>query len=286
MDSITFADSERLGSTFHRTFALNMPALKQVMEIAADYEKSSDKTFDETLREKTSLGTIYTESMPRYGYGTGLLRKQSKLPTALGRVVYEHDPNLTLPATLWLMHYHLSAPTGPGPAFWHYLTSQKLIPGTRYEADVIPELIEDTRTFLLEREGTDLADRSARSLITIYKGTYLKADALGSLKILEPLDDNDKSFQVCTPDTPPAAAVGYALAHFWQNALPDPESKFVNLSDLEAFARLLFLNSYKFNRILRTLQRWGLLEVHQVAPPHQVMRGWESADVFLERLYE
>ena len=286
MNSIAVSSSERLGSTFHRTFSLNTPALKQVLEVAAEYEKTDEQTFDEILREKTNLGTIYVESMPRYCYGTGLLDRKTTQLTAFGQAVYNYDFNFSSPATLWLMHYHLSAPTGPGPAFWHYLTSQRLIPATSYEADDISDLVEDTRAFVHEYEGKDLVDRSARTLITVYSGTYLKSDALGNLGILEPLDEDEKGFRVCTPDTPPVAAIGYALAHYWQNVLPDPDAQFVNLSDLEAFARLLFLNSFQLNRSLRTLQRWGVLEVHQVAPPHQVMRGWESADVFLERLYE
>lgn len=275
---------DRLGPTFHRTFSLVRPAIAQVLEIASyatlQGVKLKRNAFD-SLRKGTDLGTVYVAAMPRYAFGCGLLNGSTYHLTPLGRFVYDHDPNLSHPSTLWLMHYHLSAPTGPGPAFWHFLVSQRVQPGITLERS---ELIEAVRNFIRESEGKELVDRSAKTLISIFTGTYTKPDGLGKLGILK---ETDSGYQVLEPDPPNEWVVGYALAHYWDSVWP--QFKQIALSELSqpgGFADLFFLGTFQLNSRLRELQSKGLLELVQIAPPHQILRLWRSPSDFLPHIYD
>ena len=58
--------------------------------------------------------------MPRYALGAGLLNSDYSL-TPFGQSVVRPIHCSKSSDTLWLMHYFLSAPHGPGPSFWHEL---------------------------------------------------------------------------------------------------------------------------------------------------------------------
>jgi hypothetical protein len=278
----------RLGPTFHRTFSLVRPAVSQVLKVVDDLSSRNEDiqgSAFEVLRESTHLGTVYVAAMPRYAVGCGLLEDKSYGFTPLGRVVFEHDPDLNHPTTLWLMHYHLSAPQGPGPAYWHFLTSQEMSVGATLDAE---DLAGKVRTVIKECDGTELADRSVRSAVTVFMGTYFKSDALGPLGILaEALDHADGSFNVLEPQSPSAWVIGYALAHYWDTVWKG--AQLVHLSKLAepgGFAALMFLGAYQLNSALRQLRSEGIVDLWQVAPPHQVARNWNEKETFLKRLYE
>jgi hypothetical protein len=276
--------NERLGPTFHRTFSLVRPAVAQVLEISSNATRQGTKlkgSAFEILRAGTDLGTVYVAAMPRYAVGCGLLDDKTYRLTPLGEFVYEHDPNLNHPSTLWLMHYHLSAPAGPGPAFWHYLVSRKLQPGIGLERS---SLIESVRQAVLETEGKALVDRSARTLVTVFGGSYTKSDALSRLGILE---ETDEGYRVLEPDPPSEWVIGYALAHYWESVWPQfRQVALAELSEFGGFSSLFFLGTYQLNSRLRELQSRGLLELVQIAPPHQILRLWKSPQDFLEHIYE
>ncbi len=219
--------------------------------------------------------------MPRYAVGTGLLVEKSYRLTELGAFIYDHDPNLNHPSTLWLMHYHLSAPKGPGPAFWHFLVSRQLQPGVHLER---AQLVDAVRAFVRVSEGKDLVDRSARSLITVFTGTYTKEDGLKKLGILE---KTEAGYQVLEPEPPNEWVVGYALAHYWGSVWP--QFRQVALSELHefgGFANLFLMGTFQLNSRLRELQSRGLLDLIQVAPPHQILRLWRSPADFLPHIYD
>lgn len=272
---------KRIATVFHESFSLNRPAVAQILEIVSNAVEVGLKIDLGVLREDSQLGANYVRAMPRYAVGTGLLDEKPYRPTELGKFIYQHDPNLNHPSTLWLMHYHLSAPAGPGPAFWHFLISQRVRPGMVLERS---ELIEAVQNFISEAEGRALVDRSARSLISIFTGTYTKMDGLGKLGILE---ETGSGYRVLEPDPPNEWVVGYALAHYWASVWP--QFKQVALGELSqpgGFADLLFLSTFQLNSRLRELQSKGLLELMQVAPPHQILRLWRSPSDFLQHIYD
>lgn len=268
----------RIGTVFHESFSLSRPALSAILRIAVESRK---EVGFETIREETHLGNNYVKAMPRYSVGAGLLENKTYRLTPLGHYVYDNDPGLSHPSTQWLMHYHLSAPLGPGAVFWHYLVSRHLRPGARLYPT---SLREDVRAFVREAEGKELADRSVRTLITVFTGTYVKTDGLGQLGILQ---EQGNEFVVQEPNSPSAGVIGYALAHYWEQTWPGLGQ--VNLNDLYepgGFASLLLLNAFTLGSRLRELQSKRFLELHQIAPPHQLVRLWNSPVDFLPLLYE
>ena len=119
MSSPFIASEERLSLSFSRGFALYRNGVAVVLACArAGQEISKDE-----LLENTTLGTVQAEAMPRYAERCGLLDENRK-PTLFGELAAQHDENLALPATQWLMHYYLAAPHRFAPNYWHRLAAR------------------------------------------------------------------------------------------------------------------------------------------------------------------
>jgi hypothetical protein len=272
----------RIGFTFHRSFPLSLPSIAQVLTVAVHHK---GQLTAEIIREETSLGTIYVEAMPRYARGCGLLEMGSYKPTPLGMVVYEHDPDLRREVTWWLMHYHLSAPQGPGPAFWSELVRTALpfgeeIPNTRLAAKLAD--------FLESRPGAKtLQPRTVQSTATVFVGSYTRSDALGGLGLLaETGQRGEKRLIVAGPKSPPPFVVGYALADYWETNYRDQVTMDLDLLGRDdGFARVLWSDANHLEDALDELRRASLLDIFRVAPPYQVARLWSSKQDFVGRLY-
>jgi hypothetical protein len=60
-------ENQRLGITFHRTFSLNAPAIRQILKILSDRNLKKGIS-RKKLEENSDLGSIYLESMPRWAW--------------------------------------------------------------------------------------------------------------------------------------------------------------------------------------------------------------------------
>lgn len=251
----------RASVTFHRTFALNRPSITAILSNSVGKATRSD------YRENTQLGTIYIEAMPHYARACGLMEFGSTKLTPLGQHVLAHDASLSLPATQWLMHYHLSAPHGPGPRFWHDLTVRLPELGTSFGR---AELAEEVGRSVQSEQERALAPRSLRTCGTVFAGTYTKSEGLGALNLLQEAADG---YRLGEPEPVPPGVLAYALAHYWEGQFGAAQTR--NLSDLSepgGFGSLFFLSQFALNRALRGLASRGVLELWLQAPPHQVTR--------------
>lgn len=259
------------GLTFHRSFAINKPAIAAILANAG-------ASIDE-LREATHLGTVYLESMPRYARACGLLEFGSTQLTPLGEHVLAHDPSLSLAPTQWLMHYHLCAPHGPGPRFWHDLILRlPHLPQPFRKGDVVAEIDRSVR----EESGAALKDRGIESTATVFLGSYTKTDALGPLEIME---EAGSEYGFRWPEPPPAGVFAYALSHYWQGQLGAQQTCTLDdLGEPGGLGSLFLMGSFDVNRALRQLARQGLLELWMAAPPYQVTRP-PAPEKLLEGIY-
>jgi hypothetical protein len=259
------------GLTFHRTFTLNRSAISTILENSG----SSSADF----RELTHLGTIYIEAMPRYARACGLLEFGSTELTPLGVHVLAHDPSLALPATQWLMHYHLCALHGPGPRFWHDLILHlPQAPQSFGRAEVEAEIVRS----LKEASDRALKDNSIRSTATIFLGSYTKSDALGPLNLLQSAENG---YTLEAAEAPPLGAFAYALSHHWQAELGDKQTcDLDDLSNEGSLGSLLLMSEFSVNRQLRQLARQQVLELWVTAPPYQVTRP-PAPQYLLEGIY-
>ncbi|MBP8972349.1 MAG: DUF4007 family protein [Anaerolineae bacterium] len=252
--------------------------MNQVISAIAEMPQSS--SLEKALRERTALGTRYVKSMPRYAIGTGLLGFDRQL-TPFGRYALAHDPMLEQPGTQWLMHYYLSAPHGPGPAFWHDLVASDFYVGREFGADQIARHIA---AFLEQTEGRTLVERTVRSTATVFLGTYTKPDGLGKLGIVTALDG--QHYRVTEPVSPPVWAVAYALLDYW--AAHYEERLTVSLDSLTepgGFISLFLMGQQEFGEVLRTLQAEHYVEVYRTAPPYQVVLLRCDSEHLLKKLY-
>ena len=273
----------RLGLTFHRTFALNRAAMSDILLLASNATRSSEDSrclTKDMIRQLTNLGTIYIAAMPRYCFGTGLLDQGSCL-SAFGSIVCGSDPLLDQASTQWLMHYHLSAAQGPGPAFWHDLISTRFRPGSSFtRQDIAAQIAE----FFEQNEGKPLAERSARSTATVFLGTYLKPEGLGRLRLF--WEDEEGWIHAREPEAPSVWAFAYALVDYWHAHYPDRLG--INLDTLLSpggIADLFMIGPNQLDALLRDMQDAGYVNVYRVAPPYQVVLLRQDVEPLLERMY-
>lgn len=279
------ADSEKiekdhLGFTFHRTFSLVRSAVSQVVRIAQQADNDGlKKLHNKKISELTSLGTIYIEAMPRYAKGIGLLNDKNLL-TFLGKYVAQKDLHLDQNNTQWLMHYHLSAPQGPGPIFWNQVVSKFFYPGNVFSNEDVVEFIGN---FIWQTENKVLSKRAVQSTATVLLGTYTKPEGLGRLRILETTDSG--RFRVQTPALPTAWAVVYALLDFWDAHYPRRISVSLDTLKDSNFIKLFLMTKSDLDDVLQSMQEIRYVEIHRVAPPYQVVLLRQDREPILDRLY-
>lgn len=266
--------NKRLAINFHETFSLSRASLRQIIEIVHRNEE-----LNKTLLSNTSLGTNYQKAMPKYAFRAGLLDEHNRL-TSFGRFAAQYDPGLTLPATQWLLHYHLAAPHRP-TAFWNYLVTRRFVPGNTFTAD---DLVADIAHFLREHAGTVPAARSIRGTATIFVGTYLKPDGLGNLGLLQGATTD--TYLVPTPSAPPRWAVGYALAEYWNAHYQGRLT--TNLDDFigKDFAGIFLMGEERLTDILLQLKHEGMIDVYRISRPYQVVLLQPDCEYALQKMYQ
>jgi hypothetical protein len=274
----------RLGPSFHRTFALNRPAILQILRLVKDYQARAvtGRVLNfELIAEGTSLGPVYIAAMRRYAFACGLLDKQERL-TELGDCVLAHDPNLQAPATCWAMHYHLSSPQGVGPSFWADLVKNRLRCGDELDRTALAKFVQETSP---SNSGEAVSAQIASQAATVFLGTYSKSDALGPLGFLEQAESG--SYSVKEPNQPSLHVFAYVLADYWRANWGDVVGVNIGrLSEPGSPGALLLMGSGSINRYLGELQTAGFAVVQRRTPPFQVNRNWSNPAQFLEKLYD
>lgn len=269
-----------LGFTFHRTFSLIRSAVSQILRAAQQAEdKGLAKLDGKSITALTSLGSIYAEAMPRYGKGSGLLNSRNFL-TSFGKSVISNDLYLDQVNTQWLMHYHMSAPHGPGPLFWNQIVSKYFYSGNIFTAE---DIIEFIGNFIFETENKVLSKRAVQSTVTVLLGSYTKPEGLGKLKLLEITESG--RFRVQSPVVPSAWVVGYALLDFWKAQYPDRIGVSLDVLMNSGFPQLFLMAKSDLDEVLRIMQENQYVDVHRTAPPYQVMLLRQDQESILEKVY-
>lgn len=253
---------------FHETFPLSRAQISQVLLALASQSDSTDATSTsrkELLRQRTPLGNNQIKAMPRYSQGCGLLDWQG-MPSTFGNYALNADPQLDQPSTQWLMHFHLSAPSGPGPLYWHAIVANRFRTGNQFRAS---DAADEIAACVERAEGKRLASGSLSSTATAFLGSYAKPEGLGRLGLLNRHGRDE--YEVLPAGPPPVWAAACALLAYWSAQYGERRS--INLDDLSAaggFGDLLMMNAEQVSAVLRALQQKGYVEVHRVAPPYQV----------------
>lgn len=269
----------RIGMAFHEGFPFVRSSIADVLSVAG--RKSSDTKLNfELLRQETTLGKNYAKAMPRYCQGAGLLDNKNEL-TTFGRRVYECDPHLERPETLWLCHYNLAASEGPGPEFWHLLVGEHLRVGDELKTTSLGDLLRKVS----EDGGNPIAERTASTAASVFLGTYSRADCLGGLGILESQDAG--TYLVKEAESPPPLVFAFAVGDYWRRNLPNQTSVWIDeFNKAGGPAQILLMGSGQVNHAMRELSKMGIATVQLNQPPYQFSPLWKGEGELLDRIYD
>ena len=154
----------RLSTQFHETFSLTRQAIYQIVKTIdanSNVSKLKKTELQKLFVEQTNLGPNYIKSMPQYAKGSGILNFDNTL-SGLGKFTALYDPLYEQSGTQWLMHYHLSAPHGPGPTFWNNLVSKRFFVRSIFSGDDVIEQIGD---FIWQTENKILALKGLKRVL-------------------------------------------------------------------------------------------------------------------------
>lgn len=272
---------KRLETAFHETFYLSRPEISQVLEVIHTQAGLLDDTsLRIVLREHTHLGTNQIRAMPRYSFGAGLLNEKYQL-TQFGKLAVQHDPLLESIGTQWLMHYFMSSPNGPGPAFWHNLVTTRFRSGDQFSRS---DLFFQAKDFISGNLGKQLKDDTVEAAITAFLGTYVRSDGLSKLEILD--FNGLDTYTVLEPEAPPMWVVACALIDLWQSQFSGLVT--INLNDLygaNGLSSVFMIGRGKLNGLLEEMQQEEIVELFRIAPPYQVRLLHQKADLLLGKMY-
>lgn len=268
-----------MGMTSHRGFPISLPSVAMILALSAETDGDLSKS---TVRERTELGTVYAEAMPRYAQGAGLLLDDMR-PSEFGYAALKWDPGLGNPNTVWLAHYYLSASWGHGPAYWSWVMARDFALGETLRSTDIARSVQRFGT----SSGLALSEATCKRCADALLGTYWRSDGLGRLGLVEHVGAERGAYRVQEPQLPSMWVVASALTHFWSKECRDAqEVLFRSLTAEGGFASLFFLGPGLLGSILSELQSAGVLLVRRDVPPFMVVRLWPDGETFLERLYE
>lgn len=275
----------RVPTQFALTYPFSRPQLVQILRgvvisTNVDDLASEDKRIA-YFRPISQLSIGQIKSMPYYGLGGGLLTPDYQL-SQFGTHALKNDPLLSYSSTQWLIHYHMSAPHGPGPLYWHKLVCKWLHSGEEFTGSELEADITEVDT---AQRGRPLSSRSIKSARGAFTSTYINDDGLASLGILtSPIKGR---YLVLEPDPPSVWVFGLALLDFWR-ARYGFDRLTINLDDLSApggLGDIFLIGGGRINQYLRRLQEEGYVEVYRLAPPYQVVLRRHDAEPLLEKLY-
>jgi len=276
-------DEDRLGPTFHRSFYLKRSAVRQIIEFIGTQYKGGkkDKVISwQDIRDNTQLGTVQVSAFPRWAIGSGILLNNKQL-TKFGNKVFQLDIGMDHLGTQWLMHYHLSAPHGPGPRFWHELVCNRFRTGDEFTQE---DIQADIARIYLGKKGKELSPGSAISTANAFLETYIKTDGLGNLGILEETAPNQ--YLVRETDMPPVWVMAAALLDYWQAVYPTQVTVSINsLTRQSNLANLFMVSGSRLDLVLEEMREVDIVDLFRTAPPYQaVLRNGDEGSI-LERIY-
>ena len=271
--------SDRLPVSFHKTFPLNRAAIAQVLRLSSEVDGTGARLTPSFVHERTTLGTQHAVAMPNYAVGAGLLDDRLRF-TALGRVVYEHDPFLSSNVALWLLHYGLSAVSGPGPKYWHELVIRHF---SRLDAVLVSaEIRNEVAALAQEAGGKPISERTAKATSSAFLSSYANTEGLGGLGVLR--EEGSGKYRVNESPEIGVTVFAYALADHWSANWSDTTG--IHIARIhDEIGPLLLIGSTRINALLSQMQTDGLIEVQLRQPPYQANKLWRDKAALTERLY-
>lgn len=281
---------KRLPIAFHETFKIEFSNIKSIIEYINNFSNDNGRPI--TNKELLSSGIIgknKIKSFVPYSRGTGLINFGDLTLTTFGQHVLRTQSLFDI-NTIWLCHYFMSAPQGPGPLFWSKAVNDYFISGKYFHSSDISEIISEI--YFTDNEKM-ISESTLASTISIFLNSYLlsendvlvgSSDNFGKLNLITAYPGNDPTIEVTGQPMRDPFVFAVALSHYWQTVHPNMAS--LNISDItdSDLARIFFLSPAQAETLLEELRYEGFVEIHRTAPPYQVMLR-KTGDWALEQLY-
>lgn len=186
-----FQDSYRPQFSGHETFPLRYGWLKKAYDAVAETEGERENKsifLEDEAIARFGVGKNMVASMRHWASASGILSESQGVPsirpTALGHLLFGAeglDPYMEHPATLWLVHWHLSAKSSKTTWFWafnHY-------PDVTFEREYIAKGI-----FRLakERRWSRVSPKTIKNDVACFVRTYTAQSPTGQ-------SSNDDTFE-------------------------------------------------------------------------------------------
>lgn len=267
--------NDKIGLTFHEKLQLGRSRIAEVLS-AVTYRPGAS---NDDLRALTSLGTNMTKAFPRLAQGCGLLTKSRHL-TDFGSKVALSDPGLDSEHTLWIIHYNLTASSGPGPEFWGHAFRSILRSGQPQRVEELADQVREAGY------GETIQVDAVRDALSRMLGFYTSRDGLLDLGLISGSRTEGYS---CSLEhaLPASASFSYMLASWWEANFPDQLT--IDLSVVEStsgLVELLRVSQSQLRELLRTAAEDHYCDLFMSAPPYQIARAWGSRQEILSRIYE
>jgi hypothetical protein len=263
---------------FNQGFALDRNLIKGMLQYIATGEPASD----EAIGAYVGINPYKVESLRgwfcKLGLGSGTSR-QYRL-SRFGVVVAAHDPDLTRPGTLWLLHYFLTSEHEERSEVWYQCFNAFLYPGMSFSREELQEYIER----ILPESPSNKAGVASDTKELVK--TYSQASALGSLEIIT--RQVDKKLVAGLGILPEPLIVAYILFDVWRRRYNDANTLRLSqlVSEPEMPGRIFVATSAQVRELILHLQAQGLLTYADTQHEPVTRRFHDDPIVLLEQYYQ
>jgi hypothetical protein len=262
---------------FHQKFSLNRERLARMLQCIADGEATSEDAVAAYMGVNPYMVQGFRGWLCKTGLGSAT--KQQYDLSEIGSLVAAHDPALSQPGTLWLLHYYLASDHNERAEVWYRLFNEFATPGTsftRTELQTYVERVVDE----LPTNKTAVTNDANEAL-----KCYTRSDALGDLHLL--CTSGKDQYAVDTIQEPDPHIVAFVLFDSWSRRYPGIDTLRLTqvCQEPEMPGRIFLARRDQVLRWLSTLQAMGLVTVADTQQEPVARRFQDSPLTLLERYY-
>lgn len=193
--------------------------------------------------------------------GFGLIERESKVVTELGKLIIKYDPYFEDIGTLWFLHYNISSK--PSMILWNRL-SNKIFRKKQFSYKDYLDVLTDQKSNYSE----ETFSRSRREFV-LYMRAYLNTE-LSKLKIFTEYEKEkyQRTDLVLVPDEVLLAAILLFKDRFYKSEVTLEIKKLINYENSPG--TLFYLNETTFRNSLERLRKVRLINIESFADLDQI----------------
>jgi hypothetical protein len=263
---------------FNQGFPLERNLIKGMLQFIATGEPFSNEAVGAYIGVNPYKVNGLRGWFCKLGLGNGSVKGYHLSP--FGIAVAAHDPDLTRPGTLWLLHYFLSSEHEERSEAWYQCFNTFLYPGMSFSREELQEYIE--RNLPESPSNKAALEKDTKELVK----TYNQASALGSLEIIT--RQVGKKLVAGLGILPEPLIVAYILFDMWRRRYNDTNTLRLSqlVSEPETPGRIFVATSAQVREFILHLQAQGLLTYADTQHEPVTRRFHDDPTILLEQYYQ